>query len=133
MKGISGIIASAMLIAMTVAAGVLLYMYVNGYMQSATSSSNVVVTNAYYIKAVDRLTIDVKNIGLSTATINRIEIILSNNTSINTNISITIPPGGEKSISLNPNLSSTNTVPLYVVVVLDNGKYSEPTPVRVIG
>lgn len=69
MKGVPGIVATAILLALTVAGGLLLYSYVTGYLTALTNSANVVIRNAYYISTLKKLYIAVENIGSSPANI----------------------------------------------------------------
>lgn len=131
MKGVSGIVATAIMLALTIVGGVLMYTYVTRYLDNFTNSAEVVVTNAYYIRTLGRLTINMKNVGMSPATVDEVEIILSNDTSTRYAVSISIPPGGERTVTIN---LFAEELPLYIVIKFSNGsRLTDPYPVRVVG
>jgi len=129
MKGVSGIVATAILLSITIAGGVLLYVYVSRYLSNVTSSSEIAITNAYYISASQQLYVTVKNVGMSDANISGFTIILVNGTSseISLSQSRSVNPGSEVTIVVN----ATST-PKYVIVKYDEDRATEPYPVRVI-
>jgi flagellin-like protein len=131
MKGVSGIVATAILLSITIAGGVLLYVYVSRYLSNVTSSSEIAVTNAYYISASQQLYVTVKNVGMSTTNISGFTIILVNGTSseISLSQSRSVNPGSEVTIVVVVNETST---PKYVIVKYDGDRATEPYPVRVI-
>ncbi|MGC8982641.1 MAG: archaellin/type IV pilin N-terminal domain-containing protein [Desulfurococcaceae archaeon] len=131
MKGVSGIVATAILLSITIAGGVLLYVYVSRYLSNVTSSSEIAVTNAYYISASQQLYVTVKNIGMSATNISGFTIILMNGTSseISLSQSRSVNPGSEVTIVVVVNETST---PKYVIVKYDGDRATEPYPVRVI-
>lgn len=131
MKGVSGIVATAIMLALTIVGGVLMYTYVARYLDNFTNSAEVVVTNAYYVRTLGRLTINVKNVGMSSAIVNGVEVILSNNTSVYHAITLSLPPGGEQTITIS--LTGAE-LPVYVIVRFSNGnRLTDPYPVRTIG
>lgn len=131
MKGVSGIIATAIMLAITIMGGVIMYTYVTRYLDNFTSSAEIVITNAYYIRTLGRLTINVKNVGMSHALIDGVEIIFNANSTTSRDISISIPPGGERTITIDLNVEE---LPLYVVVKFSNkNRLTDPYPVRILG
>ncbi|MFZ8783165.1 MAG: archaellin/type IV pilin N-terminal domain-containing protein [Desulfurococcaceae archaeon] len=130
MKGVSGIVASAILLALTIAGGLLLYAYVSRYLAVSIQSGELVIENAYYLKPVGRLEVTVRNIGMSAASIEKIEVILENAESLYIDQSVILTPGETKTISVN---IDTATRPIYVVIQYDRERRTEPIPVRVIG
>jgi flagellin-like protein len=129
-KGVSGIVASAILLALTIAGGLLLYAYVSRYLAVSIQSGELVIENAYYLKPVGRLEVTVRNIGMSAASIEKIEVILENGESLYIDQSAILTPGETKTISVN---IDTATRPIYVVTQYDRERRTEPIPVRVIG
>jgi len=129
-KGVSGIVASAILLALTIAGGLLLYAYVSRYLAVSIQSGELVIENAYYLKPVGRLEVTVRNIGMSAASIEKIEVILENGESLYIDQSVILTPGETKTISVN---IDTATRPIYVVIQYDRERRTEPIPVRVIG
>lgn len=133
MKGISGIVATAILLALTVAGGVLLYSYVTRYLSSTMDSGKLVVENAYYIKALDRLTLEVRNVGSREVRITKVEVVTNGSSnSISANVTEFVPPGGVVSITLNGVNGLKNSTPLFVIVECEGGIVTEPVPIRVL-
>jgi flagellin-like protein len=129
-KGVSGIVASAILLALTIAGGLLLYAYVSRYLAVSIQSGELVIENAYYLKPVGRLEVTVRNIGMSAASIEKIEVILENGESRYIDQSAILTPGETKTIKEN---IGTATRPIYVVIQYDRERRTEPIPIRVIG
>ncbi len=127
-KGVSGIVATSILLALTIAGGLLLYAYVSRYLAVSVQSSEVVIDNAYYLSVLGRLDIAVRNIGMSNANITTVEVILENKSSLQFTVGVTLSPGETRTISIN-----TAQRPVYVIVHFDNARRTEPAVVRVIG
>ncbi|MEM4661859.1 MAG: archaellin/type IV pilin N-terminal domain-containing protein [Desulfurococcaceae archaeon] len=130
MKGISGIVATAILLALTIAGGVLMYTYVTSYLNTAVDTGKIVVENAYYITSLKRLTIEVRNVGTREVKVNGVDMILSGTARSDTrNITppLSISPGEARQIVL----YDVNEAPQYVIIVYGNGSMTEPVPVRV--
>lgn len=130
MEGVSGIVATSILLALTIAGGLLLYAYISRYLTSSIQSSEVVIDSAYYLTPLRRLEVTVRNIGMNTANITSIEVIFANGSSIPSSISenTMISPGETRTISIT-NIDR----PLYVIVYFDNTRKTEPAVVRIIG
>ncbi|MCC6010850.1 MAG: hypothetical protein LM556_00415 [Desulfurococcaceae archaeon] len=130
MEGVSGIVATSILLALTIAGGLLLYAYISRYLTSSIQSSEVVIDSAYYLTPLRRLEVTVRNIGMNTANITSIEVIFANSSSITSSISgnTMISPGETRTISIT-NIDR----PLYVIVYFDNTRKTEPAVVRIIG
>ncbi|MEM0368584.1 MAG: archaellin/type IV pilin N-terminal domain-containing protein [Desulfurococcaceae archaeon] len=135
MKGVSGIVATAILLALTVAGGVLIYTYVTRYLNTVSDNGKLVVENAYYLNSIKRLTMELRNIGTRDITVNNIEVVtttgknylLSNSNT--TQLPTTILPGELKSIEITWNITE---LPRYIVVKY-NDISTEPVTVRIIG
>ncbi|MEM4869701.1 MAG: hypothetical protein QW081_04865 [Desulfurococcaceae archaeon] len=130
MKGVSGIVATGILLALTIAGGVLLYSYITRYLTVFTNSADIVITNAYYIKSLNKLYVTVRNVGLAPTTVTGVEVILVNRSISASNQTYDIPAGGERTIEVNVDLAET---PLYVVVRYDRDRRTDPYTVRVFG
>jgi flagellin-like protein len=130
MEGVSGIVATSILLALTIAGGLLLYAYISRYLASSIQSSEVVIDSAYYLTPLRRLEVTVRNIGMNTANITSIEVIFANSSSITSSISgnTMISPGETRTI----NITNIDR-PLYVIVYFDNTRKTEPAVVRIIG
>ncbi|MEM1879400.1 MAG: hypothetical protein QXE28_00390, partial [Desulfurococcaceae archaeon] len=104
MKGVSGIVATGILLALTIAGGVLLYSYITRYLTVFTNSADIVITNAYYIKSLNKLYVTVRNVGLTPTTVTGVEVILVNRSISASNQTYDIPAGGERTIEVNVDL-----------------------------
>jgi archaeal flagellin N-terminal-like domain len=128
-KGISSIVATALLLAMTIAGGVLLYTFATKYLANA-GSGRIIIHEAYYISSTGSLRVTVENIGSNEVNATGVEVIYSNGDSTNQAINTPVKPGEVKTISIS---LSTGVQPLYVIVKYDNDKaYTEPFEVRIL-
>lgn len=132
MKGISGIIATAILLTLTIAGGVLIYTYVTSYLNTAIDTGKVVVENAYYITSLKRLTVEVRNVGTREVKVNGVDVIFPEGSGIRNDTRsisppIVISPGETRQIVL----YDVNEVPQYVIVLYGNNSTVEPVPVRI--
>jgi flagellin-like protein len=133
MKGVSGIVATAILLALTIAGGVLIYTYVTRYLNTVADNGKLVIENAYYLSSTHNLTIELRNVGTREVSINRVNVVTESGKSYSYNItidqSITVFPGELKSVEITLN---TTELPRYVIVVY-NDVSTEPVTVRIIG
>jgi flagellin-like protein len=134
MKGVSGIVATAILLALTIAGGVLIYTYVTRYLNTVADNGKLVIENAYYLSSTHNLTIELRNVGTREVSINRVNVVTESGKSYPYNItinqsSITVFPGELKSVEITLN---TTELPRYVIVVYNNVS-TEPVTVRIIG
>jgi len=134
MKGVSGIVATAILLALTIAGGVLIYTYVTRYLNTVADNGKLVIENAYYLSSTHNLTIELRNVGTREVSINRVNVVTESGKSYSYNItinqsSITVFPGELKSVEITLN---TTELPRYVIVVYNNVS-TEPVTVRIIG
>jgi len=128
-KGISSIVATALLLAMTIAGGVLLYTFATKYLANA-GSGRIIIHEAYYISSTGSLRVTVENIGSNEVNATGVEVIYSNGDSTNQAINTPVKPGEVKTISIS---LSTGVQPLYVIVKYDNDKaHTEPFEVRIL-
>jgi archaeal flagellin N-terminal-like domain len=134
MKGVSGIVSTAILLALTIAGGVLIYTYVTRYLNTIAENGKLVIENAYYLSSTKNLAIEVRNVGTREVSVNRVNVITESGKSYSYNISntqplITIFPGDLRSIEIT---LDTTELPRYVIVIYNNIS-TEPATVRVIG
>jgi flagellin-like protein len=128
-KGISSIVATALLLAMTIAGGVLLYTFATKYLANA-GSGRIIIHEAYYISSTGSLRVTVENIGSNEVNVTGVEVIYSSGDSINQAINTPVKPGEVKTISIS---LSTGVQPLYVIVKYDNDNaHTEPFEVRIL-
>jgi len=128
-KGISSIVATALLLAMTIAGGVLLYTFATKYLANA-GSGRIIIHEAYYISSTGSLRVTVENIGSNEVNVTGVEIVYSNGSSISQAINTPVKPGEVKTISIP---LGTGVQPLYVIVKYDNDKaHTEPFEVRIL-
>ncbi len=105
-KAISPIIATLILIVITVIAGILLYSFVSGYISSLTSTSsttvpNVKVTYVSYSSSTHTITLYVQNFGTSPVTFaSNAYVYFSNGTYVTTS---TLKPASSSSPTVPPN------------------------------
>ena len=129
MKGISSIVATALLLAMTIAGGVLLYTFATKYLANA-GSGRIIIHEAYYISSTGSLRVTVENIGGNVVNVTGVEVVYSNGSSISQAINTPVKPGEVKTISIP---LGTGVQPLYVIVKYDNDKaHTEPFEVRIL-
>jgi len=134
MKGVSGIVATAILLALTIAGGVLIYTYVTRYLNTVADNGKLVIENAYYLSSTHNLIIELRNVGTREVSVNRVNVVTESGESYSYNItidqsSITVFPGELKSVEIKLN---TTELPRYVIVVYNNVS-TEPVTVRIIG
>jgi len=130
MKGVSGIVAAAILLALTIAGGLLLYTYVSRYLVLSTQSGELVIESAYYLTTLKRLEVTVRNIGMTPVNVTKAVVICENGTLCkNSTLSVIIPPGKAQSIPIE-NISER---PQYIIVEFDNERKTEPAAIRVLG
>jgi hypothetical protein len=126
LKGVSTIVATAVLLSITIAGAVLIYNVVASYLNSI-GEGKLIVHNAYYISATKTLYVTVENVGGREAKITAVRIIDLNNVETTFSITASIPSGEARTISV-ANVTST---PRYIIILYNN-VVTEPIAVRVI-
>ncbi|MEM1627956.1 MAG: archaellin/type IV pilin N-terminal domain-containing protein [Desulfurococcaceae archaeon] len=131
MKGVSGIVATAILLALTIAGGVFLYNYVSHYLNTSTKTGNIVIENAILIRSLRRLDVTVRNIGLGDARVIGVEIVGAVNKEYEADV--VIPTGKTTTIYINIDEQSILNISgeLYVRVKYDK-TVTEPISVRIL-
>ncbi|MEM0379755.1 MAG: hypothetical protein QXX35_01560 [Desulfurococcaceae archaeon] len=130
MKGISPLVATAILLVVTIAGGVLIYNYVINSLSSAEhfASLNIVSSKMLVLENSTIVNIRVSNIGTKTAIVEKITILPVN---LSRNINIEVEPGVTKSINIVFDQVFNPSSKYYVIIVYDQGE-TEPYPVSLI-
>ncbi len=130
MRAVSPLVATAILLVVTVAGGVIIYNYMMNTLSSPQNYASITLLSAKMLNDGGRTIINLKlsNIGTASATIDEIEIIPDN---ITHKVSITIEPGTAKSINiiLDQNLDPSTK---HYVVAIYGDQETEPVQVEVI-
>lgn len=124
MKAVSSLVATALLLALTIAGGIILYDYVYGYLSGGVRSGSVEIVYAalYDYGSTRELYAEVLNTGLKPVKIDRIVLIQDGSVVYDAQVNATaIPPGGKTSMAVgNVTLSKIDPgKPLYVRVYYD--------------
>ncbi len=130
MKAISPLVASALLLIITVAGGVIIYNYMVNTLKAPQEYAALSVVSAQMLVDGTTTVVNVKvtNIGTATAQITEVKILPDG---INQTISETIDPGTTKSFNVVIDQALDTTTPHYLVIVYNNGE-TEPVPIQVI-
>ena len=126
MKGVSTIVATAILLSITIAGAVLIYNLVTSYLNSI-GEGKLIVHNAYYINATKTLYVTVENVGDREARITAVRIIDLNNVETTLSITASVPSGEARTI----NITNVSSTPRYIMIFYNN-VVTEPIAVRVI-
>ena len=132
MKAISPLVATALLLIITVAGGVIIYNYMVNTLKAPREYAALSVVSTQMLVDVDKnetiVNVKVTNIGTATAQITGVKILPDG---INQVISETIDPGTTKSFNVVLDQALNTTVTHYLVIVYNNGE-TEPVPIQVI-
>jgi hypothetical protein len=126
LKGVSTIVATAVLLSITIAGAVLIYNVVASYLNSI-GEGKLIVHNAYYISATKALYVTVENVGGREARITAVRIIDLNNVETTFSITASVPSGEATTIPVN-----VTSTPRYIIIIYNNNVATEPIAVRVI-
>lgn len=128
MNAISSIVATALVLVMTIVGGVLLYTYAMGYLNTL-NTGRIIVHDAYYLKTAGRICINVENIGVGEVEIKSVEIVdVNGSIVVNTTVNTILQPGESRIIQVN---WTQTTLPKYIVVVYDKGS-TDPVKIRIL-
>ncbi|MCD6301606.1 MAG: hypothetical protein J7L82_06010 [Staphylothermus sp.] len=138
MKAISPLVASALLLIMTVAGGLIIYNYMIDALKAPQEYAALSVVSAQMLVSNSTTVINVKvtNIGTAPAQITAVKI-LSEDKNETINETITIDPGTTKSFNIVINEALEQSIQHYLVLVYNSGDESvseetEPVPIRLI-
>ncbi len=136
MKAISPLVASALLLIITVAGGLIIYNYMINALKAPQEYAALSVVSAKMLVGDTYTVINVKvaNIGTAPATITQAEILSNNSLAVGGPISISnikVEPGTTKSFNIELDYPLGTTNQYYLVLVYDGGK-TEPIPIQVI-
>ncbi len=131
MKAVSPLVATAILLVVTVAGGVILYNYMVNTLTSPKESATLSVVSAKMLIDVNKTIINLKiaNIGTTDAEISKV-VIIPDNITINTDL--VIEPGTTKSFNIVLNTALDETMKHYIVVVYGDQE-TEPVTIKIIG
>jgi hypothetical protein len=122
-KAVSGLVATALLLALTIAGGVLLYNYVYGYLAGGGNSGGVEVVYAalYDHGPVKELYAEVFNTGLKTVRVEKVVLIQNGSTVVEASVNgVSIPAGGKTAIVVGNITAGINSaLPLYLRIYYD--------------
>lgn len=130
MKAVSPLVATAILLVVTVAGGVIIYNYMMNTLSSPQNYASITVLSAKMLVDSNKTIINVKltNIGTASATVNKLEIIPDN---ITQTISVTIDPGTTKSINVVIN-KPLDTAQKHYVIAIYGDQETEPVLIELI-
>ncbi|MEM4717801.1 MAG: hypothetical protein QXE81_03460 [Desulfurococcaceae archaeon] len=130
MNGISGIVATAILLALTIAGGVIIYGYVTSYLNTMIQDSKLIVENAYYLSVAKKLIIEARNIGSQPVSIESIMLINVNGNSSYFNKTAIVNPGERITLEINID-NDVIDLPQFVLVKYNSNVSTEPIRIRV--
>ncbi len=130
MKAVSPLVATAILLVVTVAGGVIIYNYMMNTLSSPQNYASITVLSAKMLVDSNRTIINVKltNIGTASATVDKLEIIPDN---ITQTISVTIDPGTTKSVNVVINKPLDTSQKHYVIAIYGDQE-TEPVLIELI-
>lgn len=130
MKAVSPLVATAILLVVAVAGGVMIYNYMMSTLSSPQNYASLSVLSAKMLVDDNRtiLNIKISNIGTSTTRVEGILIIPGNITS---KLGVEVDPGTTKSINVVIN-QSLNPAKKYYVIVLYEDQETEPVRIQLI-
>ncbi len=130
MKAVSPLIATALLLIITVAGGIIIYNYVVNSLSSAQQYASLSIVSSRMVVLENSTVINVKitNIGTAPTTINEIEILPLN---ITKKLNIPIDPGTTKSINIFLDQRLDTSIKHYIIVKYDDGE-TEPHLIEIV-
>ncbi|MET1160756.1 MAG: archaellin/type IV pilin N-terminal domain-containing protein [Thermoprotei archaeon] len=135
MKAISPLVATALLLAITIAGGILVYNYVISSItaqQQQYASLSIISAKLIVLENSAVLNIKVANVGTAPAEINNVMLLDDSGTSKDFPVNITVEPGVTKSFNINIDKNTVSTSSEYYVVVSYNDSVTEPYPVTIV-
>lgn len=130
LEGVSGIIATAIMLSLTIAGGVIIYAFVTSYLNNISQEGKLIIENAYYITALRTLVIEVRNIGSGDARLTEAIIIYQGDIASSiTPPQVIIPPGTRRTLEIQ--LDQTTSVPRLVALRYNNGDLTDPFTIRI--
>ncbi len=130
MKAISPLVATTLLLIITVAGGVIIYNYMVNTLKAPQEYAALSVVSAQMLVEGSTTIVNIKatNIGTATAEITQVKILPDN---IVQNMDITIDPGTTRSFNIIITKALNTTYEHYVVLVYNSGE-TEPVPMQLI-
>jgi len=133
MKGVSTLVATVILLIITIVGGMIIYNYVMNSLTAAKQYGTLTVVAAKMTILGDNAVLNVKvaNIGTAPVEIRSVEL-LPGNGPLNLSSPLLVEPGATKSINIDVGGRLDPNTKYYVVVKYDAGE-TEPYPVEVVG
>lgn len=130
MKAISPLVATAILLIITVAGGLIIYNYMSGTLASPQEYSSLSVVSAKLVISGTEgvLNIKVINIGTKTAHIEQVTILPEN---IVVSVDDTVAPGSTKSINIVINATSITATTQHYVIIKYDDQETEPATLQI--
>jgi len=127
-KAVSTLLATALLIVITIAGGMIIYNYVMNSLEVAKqySSLNILSVKALVLEGNTVINIKATNIGTAKAVLEKVVIIPGNITIV---LNTVIEPGETKSINVNLDTVLNKDTRYYIIIVYNNGE-TEPYPIE---
>jgi FlaG/FlaF family flagellin (archaellin) len=130
LRAVSPLIATAILLVITVAGGIIIYNYVVNSLSTAQeyASLSIVSAKAVIVNNTCILNVKIANIGTAPASVDKIEII-PDNIVVKTNL--LIEPGTTKSLNIFLNQTIDPSIKHYIIVSYNEGE-TEPYLIRLL-
>lgn len=130
MKALSSLVATAILLIITVAGGLIVYDYISDTLASPQEFSSLSVTSAKLVISGNKgvLNIKVTNIGTKTAHIEQVTILPKN---ITAPVDDAVAPGSTKSINIIVNAFSIEPTTKYYVIIKYDDQETEPVALQI--
>jgi len=129
-KAVSPLVATALLLIITVAGGIIVYNYVVNSLSSAQQYASLSIASSKMVILTNTTVVNIKitNIGTASANVYMIRILPYNLTE---RVNLVVEPGITKSVNIFINQTLDPDQKYYVVVVYDGGE-TEPYPISLI-
>lgn len=131
MKGLSSIVATAILLAITITGSLLIYSYVNRYLKGS-ASEDVIIEEAVlyrYTNTSGELYVTIFNPGLKDTQVSKVEILSNGQVVSSTNVDVVVKAGSRARVAIPVNPSGLYGSSVYARVVYGSGQYSKPIEV----
>jgi len=129
-KAVSTLVATAILLVITVAGGIIIYNYVMSALSAAKQYSSLSIASAKMVVLENSTVVNIRvtNIGTAPARVNSIKLMPLEKT---VNIDVVIEPGATKSINVYLDEKLDASTKYFVIVCYDGGE-TEPYKVEVV-
>lgn len=131
MRGLSSIVATAILLAITITGSLLIYSYVNRYLRGS-ASEDVIVEEAVlyrYSNSSGELYVTIFNPGLRDAQVSKVEVLSNGQVVSSTSVDVVVKAGSRTRVAIPVNPSGLYGSSIYVRIMYSGGQYSKPAEV----